>query len=341
MQYSASTQTQMFGTLVQIAYVGEKSDHLEVSKAIDGLPLQYYNQPASSGTATYLTTQVANPFYGVLPSSSALGGPTVQRQSLLTPFPEFTGVTDTLASVGSQNYNSLQLTVKKPLSHRFSIQGDFTWLKLMDKNVYLNGGQDTFEQLYRYEDSTPNLIGNVIGTYQFGSAAGHSRLIRSVFGGWQINGVLRAQNGNLVASPGGNTIELANPHLGNNSYSHFFNTCYLNAAGVPVVGAHACASASSTPAFQQAINNYQLATINPYLDDVRQRVHPLLDTSIFKQFRIHESYNFEIRGAFFNTLNTPNFGGPGTSLGTATFGVVAKTQANDPRLTELTARFNF
>ena len=341
MQYSGSVQTQMLGTLLQIAYVGEKTDHLEVSKSIDGLPLQYYNQPASSGIATFLTTQVANPFYGVLPSSSALGAPTVQRQSLLTPFPEFTGVTDTLASLGRQNFNSLQLTARKPLSHRFSIQGNFTWLKLMDQNTYLNGGQNTFDQLYRYEDPTPTLIGNVIGSYQFGSAAGHSRFVQALLGGWQINGVLRAQNGNLVASPGGTVTQLGSASQGSSSYGNFFNTCYLSAAGVPVVGKGACASPGSTPAFQLAVNAYQLRTINLYLDDVRQRVHPLLDTSIFKQFKIHETYNFEIRGAFFNTLNTPNFAGPNTSIGSANFGVVALTQANDPRLTELTARFNF
>ncbi|MEO8738055.1 MAG: TonB-dependent receptor [Edaphobacter sp.] len=342
MQYSTSIQTQLLSnTVLQIAYVGENSDHLEVSKSINGLPLQYYNQPASSGIATYLTKQVANPFYGVLPSSSSLGAPTVARQSLLVPYPEFTGVTATLASVGSQNYNSLQVTVKKRMSKRFSAQGNFTWLKEMDRNTYLNPGQDTFDQLYRYEDSTPTLIANVIGSYQFGALAAHSHLIQALLGGWQINGVLRAQNGSLVASPGGTVIELASPSLANKSYSKFFNTCYLNAAGIPVVGPTACASANSTPAFRQAVNSYQLATINPYLDGVRQRIHPLLDTSIFKQFKIHESYNFEIRGAFFNTLNTPNFGGPGTGLGTSTFGVVTLNQANDPRLTELTARINF
>jgi hypothetical protein len=342
MQYSGSIQTQLLkNTLLQVAYVGEKTDHLEVSKQIDGLPLQYYNQPASAGIATYLTAQVANPFYGVLPSSSSLGAPTVARQSLLTPYPEFTSVTDTLASVGSQNYNSLQLTVKKPMSERFSIQGNFTWQKLMDQNTYLNAGEDTFDQLYRYEDSTPTLIGNVVGIYQFGSRAGHSRLVQALLGGWQINGVLRAQNGSLISSPGGTVTELSNPSLGNKSYSKFFNTCYLNAAGTPVVGPAACASTTSIPAFQQAINSYQLRTINVNLDSVRQRVHPLLDTSIFKQFKVHESYNFEIRGAFFNTLNTPNFGSPGTSLGSTTFGIVSLNQANDPRLTELTARINF
>jgi hypothetical protein len=77
------------------------------------------------------------------------------------------------------------------------------------------------------------------------------------------------------------------------------------------------------------------------MDGVRQRVHPLLDLSLFKQFHIHENTNFELRGEFFNVLNTPNFGGPNTSLGNSQFGAVTLTQANDPRLTQITARINF
>lgn len=337
MQYTVSTQTQLPGQVVlQIAYVGEKSSRLEVNKSMNGLPLQYYNQ----GTAgvTFLQQQVPNPFAGQLPGSSLNAG-TIQRQFLLTPYPQFTSVTDNYSSVGSQNYNSLQLYISKRLSHHFSLQSSFTWLKEMDRNIYLNSGQDAVGALFRYRDSTPSLIGNVIGSYQFASLAARPRWERAILGGWQINGVLRAQNGSLVSSPSNVTL-LSNPHLSNATYSQYFNTCYLTAAGTPVVGPGACASNSSTPAFQQHLAFTQ-NNIGPLLDGVRQRVHPLLDTSLFKVFKIHESQTFEIRGEFFNTLNTPNFGAPGTSLGTATYGTVTLTQANDPRLTTLTARINF
>jgi len=106
-----------------------------------------------------------------------------------------------------------------------------------------------------------------------------------------------------------------------------------------VVGANACASTTSTPAFQQQLP-FSSVLISPYTD-VRQRIHPLLDVSMFKQFVIRERFNFEIRGEFFNVLNTPNFGGPGTSLGSTTFGTVTQTQANDPRIGQLTGRVNF
>jgi hypothetical protein len=152
-----------------------------------------------------------------------------------------------------------------------------------------------------------------------------------------------------VATPGasttsgGNVTPLSSPRLGNATYGRYFNTCYENAAGALVMttpSAPACDSASSIPAFQQHLS-FTLNNIGPYMNDVRQRVHPLFDFTLFKQFQLHESLNFEIRGEFFNLFNTPNFGGPNTSLGSASYGIVTLTQANDPRLTQLTARLNF
>ena len=58
-------------------------------------------------------------------------------------------------------------------------------------------------------------------------------------------------------------------------------------------------------------------------------------------FKVTEHANFELRGEFFNALNTPDFGGPGTTPGSTSYGYVTLTQVNDPRLTQLTVRINF
>jgi hypothetical protein len=65
-----------------------------------------------------------------------------------------------------------------------------------------------------------------------------------------------------------------------------------------------CDGASPTLAFRQNLL-FTLNTTGPYMNDVRQRVHPLFDFTVFKQFQLHESLNFEIRGEFFNLFNTP------------------------------------
>ncbi len=338
-QYSVSLQTQLANdTVLQIAYVGNKASQLETSKQIDPIPAQYYNQGAAG--VSYLQGQVPNPMAGLIPGSS-LNAPTIQRQFLLKPYPEFTYVQDNYASYGSALYNSLQITVTKRMNHNLSVSGNFTWSRTMDQNTYLNP-QDNLNQPFRYMDPNSTLVGNLVGIYELPRLAGRPALERETLGGWQMNTVLRAQNGNLVNNPG-NVTPLSNPRLANPTYHRSFNTCYLNAAGVPVQStpnAPACDSLSPTPAYQQHLA-FTLNNNGPYMGSVRQVIHPLLDLSLFKQFKIHESANFEIRGEFFNVLNTPNFGGPGTGLGSSNFGVVTLTQANDPRLTQLTARINF
>jgi hypothetical protein len=345
-EWSVSTEYQLpWNTLVSLAYVGQKESREEVNKSINGLPIQYYNNLSE---AAYLNTKVTNPMYGaaLLPSSSSIDTATILQSTLLLPYPEFTGVTDDYASVGSQLYNSAQLAVSKRMSHGLSLQGNVTWDKLMDQNTYLNGGQNTFNQLFRNQDNTPTWVENFIATYNIPTLL-HSTVGRMAVGNWTLNTVLRETNGTLVSSPSGYT-QIANPYLSNRNYGQYFNTCYQTVSIVnnaPVwtnkVGTGACANASSTPAFEQNPSGFWLATIGPYMESVRFHVHPLLDASLFKSFQIHENYTFEIRGEAYNIANTPNFSNPSTSIGGTSFGSVASTQANDPRILQLTARINF
>jgi hypothetical protein len=122
---------------------------------------------------------------------------------------------------------------------------------------------------------------------------------------------------NAGSNSGTTYTELLNPKLAHPTYAEYFNTSAF-----------------------QANPSFTLATTGPYLN-IRELVHPLTDVSVFKRFILHESTSFELRGEFFNVLNTPNFGAPGTTPGTSAYGVVTKTQVNDPRLTQLTARINF
>jgi hypothetical protein len=162
-----------------------------------------------------------------------------------------------------------------------------------------------------------------------------------LLGGWQLNGVLRAQNGNLISAPGSVDI-IGDPHQASPTYARYINTCYENAAGVNVAStssAPACDNLSPVPAYRQRLS--YTTQENSTVLNIRQRIHPLMDASLFKVFALHEGISFEIRGEFFNVLNTPNFGGPNTSIGNSAFGTVTLTQANDARIGQLTGRINF
>jgi hypothetical protein len=372
LQYTAGLQYQLPGqTVLQISYVGNKVFQLPVNKQLDVLPASYMGTVANPLTAAQITalqTKVASPFATLSQmSGSSLAAATIPQFWLYGIYPEFTGVTDNFQPIGTVLYNSLQLTVNKRLSHHFEIQGNFTWEKIMDKNVFLNP-QDT--NLFRYQDSQPNLIANAWGTYHFPEFTNKPLALREALGGWKLQGVLRAANGPLISNPGSTGGNANNPSAGNpgftyqqlinptpasRSYATEFNPCYqvwTEGTGSSIgtwANAPNCTSANSTPAFKQ-MPLFTLNTLGPYMN-IRQLVYPLADASLFKTFKIRGSASFEIRGEFFNVLNTPNFGGPGTS---PTASVISGTtiypyayvnqpggQANDARLTQLTARFNF
>ncbi len=336
--WTVSTQTQLPANMVlQLAYAGNKTWDWGNSNNINALPAQYHNQGPAG--ITYLQTAVPNPMAGKIPTNSTLNGATIQRQFLFLPFPEFGTVMEVDIPSGEALYNALQVTLTKRMSHHLSVLGSFTWSHMMESFQYLNPTDSAPE---RYEDGNPTLMGNLAVIYELPSFSSRPLYQRSILGGWQLNGILRAYNGPLFSNPSGVT-QLADPHIANPTYQRFFNTCYLNAAGQKVMttpSAPGCDSPSSTPAFQQQYN-FTLNSIGPRMESVRTRVHPLMDVSLFKTFPIHESATFEIRGEFFNALNTPNFSGPNTTPGSANYGEVTLSQANDPRIAQLTARFNF
>lgn len=275
---------------------------------------------------------------GKIPNNATLNASTIQQYLLLVPYPEFGSVTESYSSIGSAPYNALQVQVSRPMRNRFSLQGNFTWDKVINHTQYLNPF-DT--KLASIQDGNATLLANVFGSLQLPRFQARPYWQREIIGGWQLNGVFRAANGNLVSAP--SNVNIIGPVTqANPTYARYFNTCYENSSGALVMStasAPGCDSLSPNPTYQQRIS-YTSQT-NSTVMGVRQRIHPLVDASLFKRFMISEGRSFEIRGEFFNLFNTPNFGGPGTGIGSSTFGVVTLTQANDARIGELTARVNF
>jgi Carboxypeptidase regulatory-like domain len=364
-QYSASVQQQFAGNLVlQIAYIGARPTRLEVNHNINVLPTQYYNQGAAE--VGVLNAAVPNPMAGQIPQSTTLNAPTIAQNLLLLPYPQFGSVTEQYSSIGSAPYNALQIQVRKPMGHRFSLQANFTWDKVMAHTAYIDNYAAALGKLESVQDASPTMFGNIWGTYQFPSLLSRPAYERLILGGWQLNSVARFTNGPLISAPG-NVDIIGNYRQPHQTLYREYNTCYQtqtivnNQAVIANVASKtdtsntyntvtACDAQSSTPAFRQRLP--YTSQSNSSVLNVREPLHPLLDASLFKQFALHEGVSFEIRGEFFNILNTPEWGGPSTSLGAANAGSAAGagssttplgilTQANDPRIGQLTARINF
>jgi hypothetical protein len=327
---SASMELQLPGqTVMEVGYVGNASRGYEVSKGINALPAQYFSLGASA-----LNAKVTNPMAGKIPNNSTLNGATIPYQYLLVPYPEFSGISEYGRNLGTTSFNSLQARLKKRFSHGFSFQANFMWAKEMNQTSYLND-QDDWDHPYRREASTPNRIFNGYFSYAPPTPFKTSRLSRALLGGWQVNGVLRWQNGTLISTPGGVYQLVASPRATHQTMQHFFNTCYIDLNG----NRQNCNN-DPFPAWQQR-PAFTLNTAPIYMNGIRSWVHPLADASLFKKFTIHERLNCELRGEFFNVTNRVNWGFPNTSLTSSSFGVLGATQANDPRIGQVTARINF
>jgi hypothetical protein len=376
-QYSLSIQQEFPGSVaLQVAYVGAKPTRLEVNHNINVLPSQYYNQGGAE--VNYLNTTVTNPMAGLFGASSpTLNGAKIAQANLLIPFPEFGSVTEDYSSIGSSPYNALQVQVSKPMRHHYSLQGNFTWDKVMLRNGFFGNGPSgsSFDNaslasghLYSVQDNNPTMFGNVFGLLELPKFQALHSYERLIVGGWQVGSVIRFANGLLVSAPS-NVDIIGNYYQPNANLFRTFNSCYQQQAVNSTTGAvtvtqvnstqnstgayntvTACDSESPSPAFRQRIA-YTSQNNSTYLN-LRYGVHPQVDINVFKKFIIREGVSFEIRGDFFNITNTPNFPAPNTTLGAANTASRAgsgslsnpagqATQANDPRIGQLTARVNF
>jgi len=350
-QYSANVELQLPGSFrLDVGYVGTQGRQFPVTQNINALAASYLASGQNFSLSAYnakvapLNVQVTNPFYGVLPSTSTQGSSAkIAESSLLTPFPLFGSVNTINLPIGQIAYNSMQNRLTRRFSHGLTIHADFTWAKQFNQTIFVNAADS---QPARREDLQPNLYFTFAGSYRIPTPLAQHLLAREILGGWEVNLVTRVQNGILVTNPS-NAYLIGDARQGNvRSRSKIFNTCYLNTAGQPVLTASSvtgCTSSGQQPVFQQLPSSFVLSNVNSSIGipGIRIPITPLQDVSLFKTFTFHEGATFEIRGEFFNVFNSANFAGPNTSLGSAAFGSETLTQANDPRIGQLTARFNF
>src|SRR5262249_277639 len=103
-QWNLAVQREFTPSLsLEVAYVGSTPTRLGVADV--NLKQLTVDQLASGSP---LTKSVPNPFFGQLPASSSIGGPTVSQAQLLKPFPRFTNVTLFRNNVGNSDYHGVQ-----------------------------------------------------------------------------------------------------------------------------------------------------------------------------------------------------------------------------------------
>jgi len=313
----------------EIGYLGSKNTHL-------GIPDPNINQlpdtDLSLGSA--LNTKVTNPFFGIVPASSSIGGPTLAAQQLLRPFPKFTSVALFRNNIGNSSYNALQAKVEKRLSHGMTFTAAYTYSKLIDdassvfSNTIFTGpvantGVADANNL-KGERSLSN--GDIPQVFSAGWVYRIPRLWK--ISGWQIAGLVRVQAGDMV------TVSLATNTLS----SLGFGVQRPNLIASPnTPAARSVARWFNTSAFVLppafTLGN---ATRNPVRGPGLQNA----DLMIGKTFRVTEQVAIEFRAEVFNVSNTTPLNDPnGTACCSGSFGSI--TSAGNPRDFEFAAKIHF
>lgn len=355
-QWNFVIQRQLVQNLVlDVAYVGSHGVHLPAASLnLNQLPPEYldfarahYADYGATSPAGFFSAQVPNPFSGLIANpNSSLRSATVTRLQLLSPFPQYTGVSDYRPHVGSLSYNGLQVSMQKRFSKGLSATGNFVWSKALDtggpgnnsgqgtsvENIY-NIGQD--KSISRF-DVPKRLVASAVWEMPF--FRGSKSRAAKLFGkGWQMSGTYIWQRGTPVG------ITTSSPVSGG-----FATRRPDRVQGTDAAYAIATArqnAESGLPWFNTADflnpSDYRMGTAARTYNDVRRDNYRNLNVSLARNFPITEKLRAQFRCEFLNAFNQVIFGTPGSDVATpSTFGLIT-TQGNTPRNIQLVLRLTF
>ena len=142
-RWEASLQHQFKQFLLEANYIGNKTNHIEITRNINTLPRQYLSTLPTRDDVynNLLTATFANPLLNLVPGNSqgTYTGTTTSRQTLLSPFPAFgSNAINTTENTGYSWYHSFQFTASKRFAKGYTVQGSYTFQKWMQAVNLLN-----------------------------------------------------------------------------------------------------------------------------------------------------------------------------------------------------------
>jgi hypothetical protein len=317
--------------LVDVAYVGNRGTRLRISRNLDALPNQWLSKSTTrdQNTINFLAQTFPNPFYGVVPATSSLGATTViSRSSLLVPYPQYTGLTKSDAQ-GFSWYHSLQAKIERRFANGFTVQGAYSYSKLMQATELLNPADP-----YPYRTISDMAFPQRLGTsaiYELPFGAGRRWLgaqkgaLGRVVEGWQVQGIYTAQTGqaltfgNIIFNGDIKTVPLPNDQR---TVQQWFN---VNAG-------------FNRKSKEQLASNLMFS--NNRWSGVRGDGTNLLTVSAIKNTRINERMQLQLRGEAINVVNHPMFTNPNIKVTSSAFGTVTKEKGS-PRTLQLMLKLLF
>jgi hypothetical protein len=297
--------------LIEVSYVGNRGTRMQVGRDLSPVPRQYLSTlpVRDQPVIDFLSAQVDNPFYPLLPGTG-LSGTRVSRSQLLRPYPHFTGVS-TNDNVGFTWYHSLQVRYEKRFSSGLSGTMSYTWSKTMEALGFLNSTDPLPEEVVSSQDRTHRLALTWLYELPFGRGkqwgASTNAVTSKLIGGWQVQGIYTAQSGAALgfgnAIFNGNLKDIPLPR-DQRTVGQWFN---IN-AGFERVNSRQL--------------NQNIRTFPSRFSGVRADGPNNWDLSVLKNTSLKEGVHMQFRAEAINALNHPQFTAPNTSVTSTAFGTV-------------------
>jgi hypothetical protein len=269
------------------------------------------------------------------------------------PFPSL-GNVQVMYAPSHSTYHALQMKLTHRFNNGFTLLSSYSWSKSIDNgsgirttdgdtlittdqnNLRRERGLSAFDFRHRWTSSFLYEMPFGKGK-RFGGNI--NKAANLLLGGWQLGGIVTLQGGfPATAYCGGGVIQNGgsgcypdatgiSPQLGrgNQDPTRWFNP----AAFVDRIGMNLPAQLPTEYRFGNSNRN---TIIGPGIINI--------DASLNKNFAITENHKLEFRFEVFNAPNHPNWGQPGTTLRTPTFGVIGSTRT-DPRDIQLALKYSF
>jgi hypothetical protein len=274
-----------------------------------------------------------------IPGNNAQGQPlsTLANEQSRFLYPNFT-VLSMGTSDGSSTYHALQLSIERPFYRKLQVKANYTYSKCIDNGFQAFGPATGWNERDPFDpgldrgrcdfDITSRFVTSFVGHPW--DPKGGNFLLRHVLGNWVTTGIVTAQQGlpltlfsgydNSLTGVGMDTPDqVGDPRAVSGITDRrleWFNT----SAYVP-----------------NAIGTFGTSGRNvigtPGLFNI--------DFGLYKDFPIgrREGTYVEFRSEYFNLLNHTNFGEPGNTLASSTFGEILSS--NPPRILQFALRINF
>lgn len=317
-----------------LSYIGNKGTHLFISRETNYAPLETYvkNPPVDPSTGLPYDPITYNNMDSVLAERRRFSSVRCPIAGSATTGPCY-GPVEELDPSGYSNFNSLQVTVNRRLEHNFSILASYVYAKYLDIVSYTaEGGNgprnpENFAQSYGPSDNDVRHRFVASYIYQFPKLQHANALLSGIASGWQNQAIITAQTGapysinsGVDTASAGVGGDLADPQPGVSykpavrGVKSYFNPAAFTNAAPGTVG----------------ITSRNFLT-GPSLVNV--------DTSVFKEFGVHERGKIQFRAELFNLFNHPNFYNPDNTVGDGSFGQLLS--ARDGRIAQFALKYLF